>query len=656
MCGVAGIVNFDRKAVEPSLLRAMIQRVQYRGPDESGVYTDAEVGLAHTRLSILDLSRGHQPMQNADHSLTITFNGEIFNFLELREELRQAGHTFASHSDTEVLLRLYEEKGEECVHDLNGQWALAIWDARARKLFLSRDRLGVRPLFYTVTDQAFAFASERKSLLSLPGARRELDFVALDQIFTFWTTLPPRTIFKGILELPPGHSLTVQQGRVSVRRYWQLDYQDGSLDEKPEQGYVEQLRELLVDATRIRLRSDVPVGAYLSGGLDSTIVTALIKKFTSAPLQTFSVTFDDAEYDESAHQKAAVRHLDTVHSEIHCSLENIGEFFPEVIWHAEQPILRTAPTPLFLLSRAVRAKGYKVVLTGEGSDEVFGGYDIFKEAKIREFWARNPGSALRPLLLRRLYPYLPGLQRQPDAYLRAFFHVKPEDLDNPFFSHLPRWELTSQIKRCFSRAVQAEIMSYDGYAELRSQLPEGFRGWERFCRAQYLEAALLLPGYILSSQGDRVAMAHSVEGRFPFLDHRVVEFASRIPPSLKMKVLNEKYLLKRCFGDLLPRAVLERPKQPYRAPEGRSFFHARRPAYVQELLSPSRIREDGIFDPLAVRKLVEKFQEGRGVGVKDNMALVGILSTQLVADQFLHTFGRRSLDASTAATVAPVRD
>jgi asparagine synthase (glutamine-hydrolysing) len=403
--------------------------------------------------------------------------------------------------------------------------------------------------------------------------------------------------------------------------------------------------ELLADAVKLRLRSDVPVGAYLSGGLDSTVITALIKRFSDTPLKTFSVTFEDPEFDESAFQKEATDFLKTDHAEIHCSYQDIGRAFPQVIWHTEKPLLRTAPTPLYLLSRLVRDHGYKVVLTGEGSDEMLGGYDVFKEAKIRRFWGAFPESKIRPLLLKRLYPYLPNLQSQSPAYLKAFFHVRQDDLSSPLFSHLPRWELTSKTKMFFSEAVKSELKGDDVYTDLKGLLPSDYFKLDGFSQSQYLEAMFLLPGYILSSQGDRMAMAHSVEGRFPFLDHRVVEFASRIPPRLKMKVLNEKYILKRAVGNLVPLSIKKRAKQPYRAPEAKSFFGGDRGVarheYVDELLSANRIQKDGIFNPDSVQNLVGKAQKGQAIGIRDNMALVGILSTQLVIDQFINNFSGR---------------
>ena len=615
----------------------------HRGPEDTGFHIDNGVGLAHARLSIIDLTGGQQPMCNEDSTLWITFNGEIFNYVELREELISKGHRFATRSDTEVILHLYEEKGEECVENLNGQWAFAIWDSQRRRLFLSRDRLGVRPLFYTQANNTFVFGSEIKAIFACAGISREIDFNGLDEVFTYWCTIPPTTLFRNIHELPPGHSMTVDAAGVVVGQYWDCQF-DGTpkvVDPSQEQARADELLELLIDATQVRLRSDVPVGAYLSGGLDSALTTALVQKFTNVRLRTFSVAFDDPEFDESFFQREAVRFLDTEHEEIRCSKNQIGEVFPDVIWHSEKPVLRTASAPLYLLSRLVRNSGYKVVVTGEGADEVIGGFDIFKETKIRRFWESQPNSRMRPILLRRLYPYLQNIQKQPDAYRKAFFHINVDRQQQPFFSHIPRWQLTAKLKTFFSDATRAEIAGDSGFSKVRDRLPQRYSSWDSFCQAQYLEAKYLLPGYILSSQGDRMAMAHSVEGRFPFLDHRVVEFASRLPVSLKMKVLNEKYLLKRCAAGLIPPSVAKRHKQPYRAPEACSFLQPAAHDYMQELLSPEQIQRDGVFDGSAVAMLLEKFRKGAVIGIKDNMGLVGVVSTQLLLHQFINHFEGR---------------
>ena len=642
MCGIAGTVKYRESRADPARLHEMIAAIRYRGPDDVGVYCNGPVGLAHARLSIIDLAGGHQPLSIANETLWISFNGEIFNYVELREELIAKGHRFTTSSDTEVLLRLYQEEGERCVERLNGQWAFAIWDAPKRKLFLSRDRFGVRPLYYTETGDAFLFASEIKALLASPDVRASLDLQALDQIFTFWVALPPKTAFHGIHQLPPGHNMTVQDGRIAITPYWTF-----SLDPAPMPGpraqaeLANELLTLLRHATHLRLRSDVPVGAYLSGGIDSTVITALVGARVGEKLRTFSVGFDDGEFDESGYQTEASSFLGTSHSAIRCTHDDIARVFPDVVWHAEQPIIRTAPAPLFLLSRLVHDSGFKVVLTGEGADELLGGYDIFKETKIRAFWGRRPDSAWRPLLLKRLYPYMDRLQRQSLEYLKLFFHVSDADLKHPFFSHLPRWELTAKCKQFFSEAVRTELASRGPVEELIAQMPRLYASWQPFSKAEFLEAQHLLPGYILSSQGDRMAMAHAVEGRYPFLDHRVVEFAARLPIQLKMKVLDQKHLLKQAVKGLIPESIRTRHKQPYRAPDGKSFF-AGKNGYIQDVLASSRLRQDGIFDPKATEALVQKFRSGRETSLKDNMALVGILSTTLLLERLAARRGTSS--------------
>lgn len=634
MCGIAGILRFDGAPAPLPAVCAMVRILRHRGPDGEGIFADGSLALGHARLSIIDLSSGHQPMQNADNSLCITFNGEIFNYLELREDLIRRGYRFLTRSDTEVILNLYEEYGEDCVQYLNGQWAFAIWDSKRRQLFLSRDRIGIQPLFYALTADSFLFASEIKAIIRSGEVDADIDLAAVDEIFTFWVTLPPRTICKRIQELPPGHSVVVKSGQATVRRYWQLDFSenaDGCF--RSEDECAQHLLELLEDATRIRLRADVPVGAYLSGGLDSTLITALIRKVSDVPLKTFSVAFADAEFNESTYQREASHFFHTDHREVRCSLADIARAFPRIVWHTEQPILRTAPAPLYMLSGLVREESYKVVLTGEGADEMFGGYDIFKEAKIRRFWGKQPDSRYRPALLARLYPYLPYLHSQPGHYLKEFFRVTSSGMAHLFFSHLPRWELTTKAKVFFSDDVKSALTSHDSYAELKAMLPDRYARWDTFSQAQYLEAAYLLPGYLLSSQGDRMLTAHSIEGRFPFLDHRVVEFASALPARWKMKVLNEKYLLKHCARHLIPECIASRPKQPYRAPDGKSFFELNSPGFLGDALSPESLRRTGLFQAQLVAKLVDKFTNGRAIGARDNMAFVGILSTQLVAQQ-----------------------
>lgn len=613
----------------------MAAAIAHRGPDGQGVFAVPGVGLAHVRLSIVGLADGQQPMTSADGRFTIVFNGEIFNYVELRDDLKARGVVFRTGSDTEVLLQLYALHGEGCLSRLNGDFAFAVWDARDRRLMLARDRMGVRPLFYTRHKGTLFFGSEVKALLKVPGIDAELDPFALDQIFTLWAPIPPRTAFKDIYELEPGHLLIAEGERPEVRPYWSLDFPDADDRTETDQAAMEEeLRAILTDATRLRMRADVPVGAYLSGGLDSSLITALAAPMAPNGLNTFSVTFDDAEHDESAFQMEVARALGTHHRAVASGSADIAASFPDVINFTERPVLRTAPAPLYRLSSLVQDAGMKVVLTGEGADEIFAGYDIFREARVRRFCARQPGSKIRPHLFRKLYPYLPGLKQQSSDYLAAFFGASSDIADDPLFSHRPRFRSTASAKIFYSDDLRATLGTYDAAEELASRLPGNFRRWHPLHQAQYLEGRFLLPGYILSSQGDRVAMAHGIEGRFPFLDHRLVEFASRLRPEMKLKGLEEKHILRRVAKDLLPDVISKRPKQPYRAPDSRSFVGNDEQAYVGKMLGEQAIAATGLFNARAVAKLHQKCRTQTVSGFRDNAAFVGILSTQLWLQNF----------------------
>jgi asparagine synthase (glutamine-hydrolysing) len=644
MCGIAGIVNLEnREPVVEGDLRQMLAMIRHRGPDEFGIYLDGPAGLGSARLSIIDLSTGQQPIPNEDGTLWIVFNGEIFNYVELRPQLEARGHRFQTTSDTEVLLHAYEEFGPDCLRRLNGQFAFAVWDARAQSLFLARDRLGVRPVFYTQKDGKLVFGSEIKAVLAAGTVRAEIAPAVLEQIFTFWCPVSPRTIFRDIVELPPGHYLLARDGKLTVKSYWELAFpaSNGAAaangGQKSPGEYEEEFRDLLVDAAKIRLRADVPVGAYLSGGLDSSIIASIVRNYTSNRLDTFSIAFDDADFDESAWQQRMARFLGTEHQVVHATHADIGRVFPEVIWHTETPVTRTAPAPMFMLSKLVRDSGYKVVLTGEGADEFLAGYDIFKEAKVRRFWAEQPESAWRPMLLKRLYPDIGRLSQSNPSLLASFFREGLTQTDSPEYSHALRWRNGRRNGRFLAEEVRQQRAG-QGTSSCGDLVPPQFSQWAPLARAQYLEIKLFLSQYLLSSQGDRMGMAHSIEGRFPFLDCRVVEFCNQLPPNLKLRGLTEKYLLKRVGRKWLPPEIWQRPKRPYRAPIHRSFFNQSTPDYVNELLSPEKLQQTGLFKASVVGQLVQKIRQGRPIGESDDMALAGILSTQLVHHHFVERF------------------
>ncbi|MFO0756289.1 MAG: asparagine synthase (glutamine-hydrolyzing) [Byssovorax sp.] len=638
MCGIAGVVALREGLAPPSreALCRMAGALLHRGPDEQGIYRDARAGLAHTRLSIIDLSTGQQPLANEDGSLWVVFNGEIFNYLELRSELIAAGHVFRTRSDTEVIVHAYEAWGDHAFARFNGQFAVALWDARAGALILARDRLGVRPLYVMEHGGRALFGSEVKAIFAAdPTIERRFDPIGIDQTFTFWSTVAPRTVFADVEEIPPGHVRTYVRGDVHQRAYARLAFPvggegffRGSIDDA-----ADAVSAALREATRLRmLRADVPVGSYLSGGLDSSLVAALGLEAKGDKFCTFSLRFEDAEYDETPFQREMAARLGTDHREILVRRRDIAEVFPEVIAHTERPILRTAPAPLFLLSRLVRDAGIKVVLTGEGADEMFAGYDLFREGKIRRFWARHPGSDLRPRLLARLYPYLARSPVGKQAVARQFFGQGLDGAGLPGFAHETRFRTTAALKRLFSHALREAIGARDVRAELVASLSPEIARYGPLAQDQLLEIVTLLPGYILASQGDRMLMAHAVEGRFPFLDMDVVALAASLPPEHKLHVLDEKYVLKRAAEGLVPPSILARKKQPYRAPDALSFLGEGAPRWVDEALDPEAIADAGVFDPATVAQLFRKCRASSGAQLSnaDNMALTGVLSTQLL--------------------------
>ena len=661
MCGIAGIVSRREGLAAPGVdtLGRMAGALRHRGPDEFGIYRDQRAGFAHARLSIIDLASGQQPLSNEDGSLWIAFNGEIFNYIELRQELEERGHQFRTRSDTEVIVHAYEEWREEAFRRFNGQWAVALWDTRRRCLVLARDPFGVRPLYVMESGGRLYFASEVKAIFAAnPDLPRRLDPLGLDQLFTFWTTVAPRTVFEGIEEVEPGTARTYQGDGVSVSRCWEPAFPSqaaagftGTLDDA-----VGEVRRALDRATSLRmLRADVPVGSYLSGGLDSSLIAALGLRAKGSRFTTFSLRFEDAEYDETVHQRAMADYLGSDHHAVTVSKDDIARSFPEVVLHTERPVLRTAPAPLFLLSRLVRDSGIKVVLTGEGADEMFAGYDLFREAKVRRFWARQPQSARRPRLLERLYPYLERSPVAQRAMMRQFFGQNLAQAAQPGFGHEPRWRGTAAVKRLLSPALRERTASANAAAALLESLPADFPRWPPLAQDQFLEIHTLLSGYLLSSQGDRMLMANSVEGRFPFLDRQVAALAESLPPEYKLRVLDEKHVLKRVAEGLVPSSILQRKKQPYRAPDALSFASDAGRDWIEAVASPSAIEEAGVFNPAAAAAVIAKCRARAAAGQfsnTDNMSAVGILSTQLVH----HHFVRHCPEAKAPPVIRTVVD
>ncbi len=636
MCGIAGGTKYySSDSIDQQIMLNMLQSIRHRGPDESGMYISPDIAIGNVRLSIIDISTGQQPLSNAAGDIWIAYNGEVFNYIELRQELLEKGYKFKTQSDTEVIVLLYQEYGIDFINKLNGQFAISLWDKRKKELILIRDRVGIRPLFYTKKNNELYFASEIKALIEHPAIEAKLSPKSLSQIFTFWTSISPNTAFEDIYELPPGHYMICKKGSIKIEPYWELKFaEQGQYANLKFEDALEEFKEILSDATKIRLRADVPVAAYLSGGIDSTVTTSLIRDIVPDMLQTFSVGFADKDFDESEYQNLASEYFKTKHTGFKIQSSEIAEIFPEVVWHSETPILRTSPAPMYALSKRVREKNIKVVITGEGADEMLAGYDIFKEAKIRQFWAKQPASKLRPLLLKRLYPYIPQISNANSNTLKLFYGYKLSDIDSPIYSHFLRWNNGNHIKKYFSKEMLDQLQSYNPIDEFVQNIGNKFDNYDYLAKAQWLELTIFMSGYLLSSQGDRMALANSIEGRYPFLDYRLIEFCAKLNPDYKLKGLNEKYLLKKMAENRIPDKILNRPKQAYRAPIQSSFVSANAPAYVSEMLSADKINEQLIFDSKKTEDFIKKISAGKINSEIDNMALTAILSTGLIFDQF----------------------
>ena len=632
MCGISGIYGRRDRTADRRLLLEMAGELWHRGPDGVGLYLDGRFGMANNRLAIVDLEGGDQPLCDESGRYWVMQNGEIYNYVELRAELEQLGRRFATTSDTEVIAQAYAEWGVDFLDRLNGDFAIAIWDRETGEALLARDRFGVRPLFLAEYDGDVCFASEGKALLRHPSARRELDPVGIADTFVAWTTLPDRSAFAGIRELPPAHYVLIGPDGVGPEtRWWDIDFSPVEADDDD---LIDEVEELLTDSIRIRLRADVEVGAYLSGGLDSSAIAAIAaRQVGEGRLSAFGLGFADERYDESGAQDAIAGELGVVFHRTVVDAAAIAEAFPRAVELAEKPMLRTAPAPLLRLAGAVQEAGLKVVLTGEAADELFAGYDIFREDKVRRFWARDPSSQLRPLLFRRLNRWLATDPARAGAFLTRFYAKDLLATDDPLYSHRLRFENTARSLRMLNpellRQAEAEGQLAD---RLRAALPASFERFSPLAKAQYVEIATFFEGYLLHTQGDRMLMAHSIEGRFPFVDVRLAELAARLPDSLRLRGLQEKYALRKAVARVLPDAIRSRPKIPYRAPIRDVFFG---PTSDRSLLEPEAVRDAGLLDETAVARLVAKFADGRPVSETDEMALAGSMSLMILNDRLV---------------------
>lgn len=643
MCGILGAFNPDGLSGEVrdlDVFERMLATLAHRGPDEAAIVECRDAIFGHTRLNILDFAGGRQPILNQERTACLVFNGEIFNYAELRSRL--ANRALTGAGDVQVLLHALLKWGTDAVARLNGDFAFAYLDVHARRLLLARDRVGARPLFYTMAGRTLLFGSTIRSLLMSPFVTRRFDARSFKELMCFWAAGERRTFFENIHALAPGEYLEYDAGRLRRTRYWDLTF---PIDQEPvsEHEWSARARVALERSVGLRLQADVPVNAYLSGGLDSSIILGLASRLHEGPLEAYCVAFDDADYDESAYQDIAANHFGVKRAVVRIDRRMIASAFREVVVQAEQPIFRTAPVPMFYLSELVRAHGTKVVLTGEGADEIAWGYDIFKETLIRTHLSRNPKDQRWLSRITDLYPYLAQFGTRYGALIREFYLRSVKEPPTSFFSHDIRIRNGTRLRSFLSPGFAADLGGSDDFAELGPEVPADFHRFSPLQQAQYVEMKTLLSGYLLSSQGDRMSMAHGVESRYPFLDHDVIELFARMPEHLKLADMEEKAILKRTFSDLLPPDILNRKKQPYRAPESMSLLAD---AELMESLAAQRLRRFGMFEPETVARLRAKLERARPgeFGFNDNFAFVVILATQVFLEAFFDG-GLRTLAA-----------
>ncbi|HEV7518310.1 MAG TPA: asparagine synthase (glutamine-hydrolyzing), partial [Thermoanaerobaculia bacterium] len=567
MCGFTGYIDLRaERRVDRDVLERMTEKLDHRGPDSSGFFLEDDVGLGFRRLSIVDLATGDQPIYNEDKSVVVLCNGEIYNFPALRRELEERGHVFATNSDVEVLVHLYEESGCDFLARLNGQFAFALYDRVKKVLFLGRDPFGVVPLYYATVDGLFFFGSEIKALLEHPAVPREVDLTGLDQVLCFPGVVSPRTLFKGIASLNAGHRIVVRGGEVQVSEYWDLDYPaDGELSyAQPEEHYRERLMELFEQSIRYRLQADVPIGLYLSGGLDSSLVAAMVHRLRGEGQHTFSISFTEQNINEARYQRLMVERLRSCHHEILFDWSEIADRLAKVVYHCECPIRESYNTCSMALSEAAKGEGIKVVLGGEGADELFAGYPGYRFDRMgrRRAVSTHP-DALRERELRQRLWGNPDLFYETDLY--AFRKVKAG---------------------LYSAPLSGSLCEFDcaGFPLVN---PDRLRGRHPLHQRSYLDCKLRLADHLLSDHGDRMVLANAVEGRYPFLDLELVEFLREVPPDLKLQGFNEKYIVKRLAADLVPAEIINREKFGFRAP-GTPFLLRQNIGWIDDMLSYDR--------------------------------------------------------------------
>ena len=630
MCGIAGFAGDNSNLTNDGraeTLRRMLRVIRHRGPDDEGALVSDSVALGMRRLSIIDLAGGHQPMSGEDGRVTVVFNGEIYNYRDLQPELERRGHSFQTHSDTETIVHAYEEKGARCVEDLRGMFGFAIWDARRRELFLARDRAGKKPLYYTLTARGtLVFGSELKSLLEHPEVVREIDLEALDAYLTFGYVPDPLSIFRGIHKLPPGHHLTFKDGRIRVESYWDFTYEP--TEARREEDYIEELLALLEESVRLRLVADVPLGAFLSGGVDSSTIVGLMARNTSRPVKTFSIGFSEDSYDELRFARIAAREFATDHHEFVVTPE-VCHCIDELAWHLDEPFADSSAIPTYAVSKMARAH-VTVALSGDGGDELFAGYTRYQIERSRAAFERVP-RVLRQNLMRPLSRHLPH-----GAWGRNYLHNVSLD---PVARYLDSISYLNGLNKLalYTEDFRARLDGNAGRpAKLFSDYAARVRTGEPLDTLLYLDSKTYLPGDILTKV-DRMSMAASLEARVPLLDHKLIEFVTRIPASFKMRGLETKHIFKRAVRGLVPDAILDRPKQGFGLPI-QKWINQELRQYIRDVLFDARTRSRGYFNQTHVELLYDEHDRGR----RDN-------ATHLWTLFMLELWHRTFFDAPAAA-------
>jgi asparagine synthase (glutamine-hydrolysing) len=604
MCGINGIAfsSRSRRQVDATVLKSMRDVITHRGPDDEGIFIDGAVGLGHRRLSIVDVAAGHQPMTNEDGSLYITYNGEVYNHADFREALEARGHIYQTHCDTETILHLYEEYGESCVEHLRGMFAFAIWDRNKRELFIARDRLGVKPLYYVHSDDgSIYFASEIKALLEARAVTPELNFAAFSDYLANHATSGEETLFMNVKRLMPGHTLTWRDGKVTIKKYWDVSFVKTARYKRSDQDYIAEWGELFRKSVQLRLMADVPLGMFLSGGIDSSAIAAVMSTLVDEPIKTFSVAFAEREANELEYARLVARAFRTDHHEVVISPDQFFEALPELIWHEDEPLAHPSSVALYFVSE-LASQHVKVVLTGEGSDELMAGYARYHKTILNlalgKRYNRMVPSSVRELVRERIAG-MSGSKLQ-----RTFLH-RSADLESIYFDNFAVFPRSDQ-EQLLTRETIDRVGGIDPYFGVRRVLADT-DAKSLLDRLLYADIKTYLHELLMKQ--DQMSMAASVESRVPFLDHKLVEFTSSLPEKLKLHRATTKYVLRQSMKGVLPEQILTRPKMGFPVPIG-AWFRGPYAKVLDEYVLSSRAQDRGIFNQEYARKLVGQHQRG----------------------------------------------